>query len=100
MNQTPHDIRRLSDSNLTLASPAEDVRGRKVLNTVGEDIGEVDDLMIDGAERKVRFIRVASGGFPRHGRNQVPHPVDAITQIGDDAVRVDRTREGRAVARL
>jgi len=55
-------IRRLSDSKLTVKHPDEDVRGRKVLDKAGEDIGTVDELFIDDRESKVRFLRVEAGG--------------------------------------
>lgn len=38
---------KLSDSNLRLADPAEDIRGRKVLDKEGEEIGDVDDMFVD-----------------------------------------------------
>lgn len=47
----------LSDSGYILIDSDQDVRGRKVLDHDGNEIGEVDDLLID-AERKVRLLRV------------------------------------------
>jgi sporulation protein YlmC with PRC-barrel domain len=84
---------KLSDSNLTVADPEEDVRGRKVLDRAGEEVGTVDDLMIDDRENKVRFLRVASGGFLGLGETKFMIPVDAITRIDDDHVYIDQTRE-------
>jgi sporulation protein YlmC with PRC-barrel domain len=54
---------RLSDTELTVADPAADMRNRKVVDRDGEEIGEVDDLLIDAPEKRVRFLEVASGGF-------------------------------------
>ena len=85
-------LRKLSDSNLTVAFPDEDVRGRTVLDRSEEEIGEVDDLIIDDREAKVRFLQVASGGFLGIGEDKFMLPVDAITRITDDAVHIDRTR--------
>src|SRR5690606_41386570 len=90
----PHPtILRLSDTDLVLSQPDEDVRGRKVIDADGNDIGHVDDLMIDDREKKVRFLRVASGGFLGIGRTKVLIPVDVIQKITRDTVQIDRTRE-------
>jgi len=87
------DILKLSDTVLTLATSDEDIRGRKVVDAKGESIGEVDDLMIDAAEKKVRFIRVSSGGFLGMGKKIFLIPVDAISQIEDNAVHINHERD-------
>ncbi len=83
----------LKDSQLTTSDRKEDIRSRKVVDAAGEDIGEIDDLVIDDQENKVRFLRVASGGFLGMGKDNVLIPVEAISKIGDDVVQVDQTRE-------
>lgn len=89
MNTTLH---ALSDSELTVSDPAEDVRGRHVKDRHGEDVGHVDDLLIDD-DSKVRYLRVAAGGFLGIGEHTFLIPVDAITRIDADHVHVDQTRE-------
>ncbi len=84
---------KLGDAELTVADPAEDIRGHTVIDQAGKDIGTVDGLMIDDAERKVRFLQVAAGGFLGIGEKTFLIPVDAISGITDDKVRVDQTRE-------
>lgn len=84
---------KLSDTDLTLADSAEDIRGCTVLDRGGEEIGHVDDLLIDDLEHKVRFLQVASGGFLGLGERTFLIPVDAITRIHDNHVHIDRTRE-------
>ncbi len=84
---------KLSDSNLTVADPAEDIRGRKVVDRAGEEIGDVDDLIIDDRESKVRFMRVASGGFLGLGETKFMLPIDVVTRIADGTVHIDQTRE-------
>ncbi len=86
-------LRKLGDTNLTVADPDEDVRGRKVLDRAGEEVGTVDDLMIDDRQSKVRFLQIASGGFLGLGATKFMIPVDAITKINDDTVQIDQTRE-------
>ncbi|MBW3637866.1 MAG: PRC-barrel domain-containing protein [Armatimonadetes bacterium] len=84
---------RLSDSNLTVAAIEEDIRGRKVFDSSGEEIGHVDDLLIDQAENKVRFLQVASGGILGLGETKFLIPVDAIRRIDAEHVHIDQTHE-------
>jgi sporulation protein YlmC with PRC-barrel domain len=89
---------KLSDSNLTLSDVTEDIRGRMVLDTTGEEVGEVDDLLVDEQERKVRLLEVSSGGFLGLGATTFLIPVDAIVRITEDAVYISQARERLAGA--
>ncbi len=84
---------KLSDTDETVATGDADIRGRHVKDRHGEDVGKVDDLLIDQAENKVRFVIVASGGFLGVGKDKSFIPVDAITGITGDEVHIDQTRE-------
>lgn len=95
---TPHEsgeLVKLEDSGKTLADSREDIRGYTVKSASGEDIGKVDDLLIDLEEEKARFLVVASGGFLGIGRDKSFIPVDAVTGIneGDSEVLLDRSRD-------
>ena len=59
----------------------------------GEDIGEVEELLIDAHEKRVRLLEVASGGFLGLGKTKILLPVEAITRISDDTVYVNQTRQ-------
>jgi sporulation protein YlmC with PRC-barrel domain len=83
----------LSETDQTVADPDADVRGRDVHDSNGEKIGAVDDLLVDDAELRVRFLRVGSGGFLGIGKDHFLVPVDAITSVDADAVTVSRARE-------
>lgn len=83
----------MNDTDLTLADSAEDVRGRTVVDVNGDDIGDVEDLMLDQDDAKVRFLQVGAGGFLGLGEKKFLIPVDAISGIDDDRVHVDRSRE-------
>jgi sporulation protein YlmC with PRC-barrel domain len=93
--ETPANVRlvKVGDMGLTVADPADDIRGRKVVDRNGEEIGEIDSLFIDEEERHVRFLEVASGGFLGIGESKFLMPIDAITRIEDEVVHVDQTRE-------
>lgn len=86
----------LEDTTLTVADPIDDLRGRKVLDRDGEEVGEVDGLVIDERDRAVRFLRIASGGFLGFGKTKRLVPIDAIVDIRDEDVAIDRTRENVA----
>ena len=95
MTETVHRgaLVSLTDAELTVADPAEDVRGRTVIDRHGEEIGEVDDLLLDDREHRVRFLRVGEGGFLGIGEKHFLVPVDAITRIDAAHVHIDRERE-------
>ncbi len=97
---TPDNVtlRKLSDSGQTVANAAEDIRGRKVKDKDGKDLGTVDDLLIDDQERKVRFLRVEHGGFLGVGETKSFIPVDAITKITGDDVHINHSRNHVAKA--
>lgn len=84
---------RLRDIDQTVANADEDVRGRDVKDRVGEDIGKIDDLLIDESTSRVRFLVVASGGFLGIGTDKSFIPVDAIIEIAASTVTIGQTRE-------
>jgi sporulation protein YlmC with PRC-barrel domain len=98
LHETKATLVRLSDTELTVADRADDIRGRDVLDISGEELGEVDDLLIDDGERKVRFLEVASGGFLGLGAKKFLIPVDAIVRVTADAVYINQSRERVAAA--
>jgi len=48
-------LSKLSDTGQTVSNAADDIRGRKVKDKDGNDLGKVDDLLIDDQERKYVF---------------------------------------------
>lgn len=86
----------LSDSDLKLDEAAQDIRGRMLADAQGQEIGEIKDLLVDAQERQVRFMVVGMGGFFGLGEKNVMVPIDAITAIDDDTVKVKE--DGESVA--
>lgn len=82
----------LGDSDRTIADPAADVRGRHLLDANNDEIGKVDDLLVDEDEMRVRFLRAKAGGFLGIGRTHFLIPVDAVAEVDDDAVHIDKDR--------
>lgn len=83
----------LSDSYQTVSSDDDDIRGRKVEDSNGVQLGHVGDLLIDERERKVRFLLVEHGGFLGIGRTKTLIPVDDITGIDNDEVHIDHSKD-------
>ena len=84
---------KLSDTQWTVADRADDIRGRRVLDPEGEEVGEIEDLLIDHQDRKVRLLQVASGGILGLGATTFLLPVEAITRVSEEAVHIDQRRE-------
>lgn len=84
---------KLSDTGQTVEKPEDDLRGRKVKDKDGNDVGKVHDLLIDDQERKVRFLLVEHGGFLGLGETTSFVPVDAITRISADDVYINHSSE-------
>lgn len=89
------ELVKLGDTGKTVADKNEDIRGYTVRAGSGEEIGTVEELLIDVSEAKVRFLIVASGGFLGIGKDKTFIPVDAVRSINENAseVIIDRTRE-------
>ena len=77
---------KLSESSLAV-EPTEDTRGRRVVDRNCEQIGQIDDLIIDEREVRVRFIEVATFGEVA-GRSRFHLPVDVITWVDERTVSV------------
>lgn len=84
---------KLTDANLTVSDPGQDIRDRKVLDQHGEEIGHISALFIDQDERKVRMLQVAAGGFLGLGERHFLIPVEAIAKITPEQVHINQTRE-------
>ncbi len=55
---TAGSLRRMSDTDYTVADGEPDVRGWTVVDAEGHELGEVDDLIVDTSARKVRFLEL------------------------------------------
>ena len=84
---------RLSETGETVARVEDDIRGRTVRDRDGEELGHVEDLLVDDQEHTVRLLQVEHGGILGIGAKHSYIPVDAITSIEAEVVTVDVTRE-------
>ncbi|MEO6999506.1 MAG: PRC-barrel domain-containing protein [Terracoccus sp.] len=88
----------LGDRGQTVDGSANDVRGLEVKDSDGASMGTVADLLIDGRESKVRFLLVEHGGLLGFGKTKTLIPVDAVTQVTEDAVLINLSRDRVASA--
>ncbi|HEU0115235.1 MAG TPA: PRC-barrel domain-containing protein [Thermomicrobiales bacterium] len=93
VNTNTDPLIKLGDTDLHVADPNDDVRGRTVVDRAGAVIGHVDALLVDQRANKVRFLRVASGGLLGIGERTFLLPVDAVTRVTPTEVRIDQTRQ-------
>lgn len=89
------ELVKLGDAGKTVADVHEDIRGYTARDSSDEEIGKVEELLIDVDEEKVRFLVIASGGFLGIGKDKTFVPVDAIRSISenDHEVLVNGTRD-------
>lgn len=87
---TPRTLVHLADSDLTVKTE-DDLRGKEVVDRNDDEVGTVDDLVIDPQGLKVRFLQVGSGGFLGLGEKKQLIPVDAVVKI-DEKVHIAQDR--------
>ena len=92
MTTLPVHLLRLDEGQVTLADESDDVRGLVVLDANGHRVGEVDDLVVDGAERRARLLVVASGGVLGLGAHRHLVPIEAVARVSDH-VRLHHAEE-------
>jgi sporulation protein YlmC with PRC-barrel domain len=94
-NHVTHDseLARLNDTDLILTDDHQDIRGCKVVDGHGNEIGRIDDLFIDVAEKRMRMLQIRAGGFLGLGERHFLLPVDAVTSVTDSVVHVNVTLE-------
>ncbi|GIE28075.1 hypothetical protein Ait01nite_011200 [Actinoplanes italicus] len=93
MEETFGTLAALSDTRQLVADPADDVRGRSVVDSGGEKIGTVADLLIETETNHVRFLRVEHGGILGFGAQASFVPVEAIVRLTADTVYVGSSKD-------
>ncbi|MDQ3910602.1 MAG: PRC-barrel domain-containing protein [Actinomycetota bacterium] len=89
-----HELVKLSDPHqLRLEDRTQDIRGLDVYGRNGDQIGTVEDLYVDKAEQKVRFLDVGAGDFLGLGEKHFLIPIGAVIDGGENGVMINRNRE-------
>ena len=86
-----NELVRLSDTDEIVLDPVEDVRGRKVKDNLGQDLGKVKDLLVDQSDNKVRALIVDHGHFLEKTTSAIP--VDAITKVTTNEVEINQDKD-------
>jgi sporulation protein YlmC with PRC-barrel domain len=84
---------RLSDTDFDIPDD-QDIRGRTVIDQNGNEIGKIDDLLMDPQTRRIRFLQVTSGGFLGIGGRMMLIPVQAIARFDRNYVEIDQSMRG------
>ena len=92
MDDTSHTLVHLHDDDMALADPADDIRGRKVVDRNGDEVGDIDGLVVDEEERRVRFLEVGWGAVEARARTRRLVPVDVIRAVDDQVVHISSDR--------
>ena len=85
---------KMSDSDLRLEEPWQDIRGLEVYDANGEQIGSVEDLYVDRDSSLPRFLEVSAGGFLGIGKKHFLIPIEEVSrEMGEDRVTVNQPRD-------
>jgi sporulation protein YlmC with PRC-barrel domain len=85
---------KMSDSDLRLEEPWQDIRGLDVYDVNGEQIGSVEDLYVDRDSRLPRFLEVSAGGFLGIGKKHFLIPIEEVSRdMDEDRVTVNQPRD-------
>lgn len=84
---------KVSENDAVLRSPAEDIRGRMVVDIDGDQVGRIVDLHADPDTREVRLLQIDTEGFLPGRSLRFTVPVGAVIDATDDGVQLDRNRE-------
>ena len=82
-------------SEATLLAASE-IKGTQVKNLQNQEIGEIDELLVEPDAGRVRFAVVSVGGFLGLGATRVAVPWTAFEitrQRGETKYRLDATKE-------
>ena len=92
--QQRSNLTKLSETDVRLDEPWQDIRGLDVYDINGEQIGTVEDLYVDREARLARFLDVAAGGFLGVGKKHFLVPVEDVSRdVGEERVTVTQPQD-------
>jgi sporulation protein YlmC with PRC-barrel domain len=92
--QQRSNLTKLSETDLPLEEPWQDIRELDVYDNRDQQIGSVQDLYVDQQARQPRFLVVSGGGFLGLGKKHFLIPVkDVSRDVGEERVTVTQPRE-------
>ncbi len=87
----PNELVLLSKTDEVTLDIDADIRGRKVVDGAGQDLGKVHDLLIDQTTNKVRALVVNHGHLLSKTISAIP--VEAVSRITADEVVIDQDKD-------
>jgi sporulation protein YlmC with PRC-barrel domain len=84
---------KLSEEELHLDEPWQDIRGLDVYDVDGEQIGSVEELYVERDSRLPRFLVVSAGGFLGLGKKHFLVPVEEVSRDMGEEERVTLNRD-------
>ena len=92
--QQRSNLTKLSETDLPLEEPWQDMRGLDVYDNRDEQIGSVVDLYLDREVRLASYLVVSAGGFLGIGKNHFLIPVEEVSRdVSEDRVTITVQRE-------
>jgi sporulation protein YlmC with PRC-barrel domain len=84
---------KLSEEDLHLDEPWQDIRGLDVYDVDDEQIGSVEELYVERDSRLPRFLVVSAGGFLGVGKKHFLVPVEEVSRDMGEEERVTLNRD-------
>jgi sporulation protein YlmC with PRC-barrel domain len=92
--QPRSNLTKLSETELPLEEPWQDMRGLAVYDVTDEQIGSVEDLYVDREARRPRYLVVSAGGLLGVGKKTFLVPVEEVSRdVGEERVTVTVPKE-------
>ncbi len=92
--QQRSNLTKLSETDLPLEAPWQDMRGLDVYDIQDEQIGSVVDLYVDREVRLASYLVVSAGGFLGIGKKHFLIPVEEVSRdVSEDRVTITVQRE-------
>jgi sporulation protein YlmC with PRC-barrel domain len=87
--QQRSNLTKLSETDLPLEEPWQDMRGLAVYDIQDDQIGSVEDLYVDRELRLASYLVVSAGGFLGIGKKNFLVPVEEVSRdVGEERVTV------------
>ena len=87
--QQRSNLTKLSESDLPLEEPWQDMRGLDVYDIQDEQIGSVEDLYLDREARLASYLVVSAGGLLGVGKKTFLVPVEEVSRdVGEERVTI------------
>ena len=87
--QPRSNLAKLSETELPLEEPWQDMRGLDVYDITDEQIGSVEDLYLDREARLASYLVVSAGGLLGVGKKTFLVPVEEVSRnVGEERVTV------------